>query len=563
MVVCGLLLSYGLIAPPRNPAAKPGDLIAREVETAALRDRESRLEREATSGNIPPFLRRFVPVPVERTIDGRTVHARFFVAPDYLCVGSDDDRMTLNLTPYTAQRIADRLGCVLPTPAMVDAIDAAATVRLEPFPIPPTSAMTTVPVFRVHNATVVGQRAAEIARHPLGELTTGSQKDIVVCVGLGKSPGKVAIYGWRKLDGAVIQPLYLGHTATWTDYSHGTRLVAKTMEVEGKPIAVSEVLRDPKLAGLISSEGVVTQPRYAFSEFPRDGSEPLDLPDDETWQEWSPMPGVRVVIDAPKLRQAKSRLAIYALPNGNTIEQTFGRRLRPGMDWHFDIQHIGAQTRFLRASDPHESLIVAYVANDKRAWPTWLRDKAPDTAVRIIDAIINHVQPSTVALSSHSGGGALVFAYIKAISKIPPIINRIAFLDSEYNYDGDVHFEKLVDWLRTDRHYLCTLAYDDANALLDGKPFVSKAGGTWGRTHAMLRDLEGLFKFSPHLAQDPERYEALDDRVTMWFKRNPNHEIFHTVQVERNGFIESLTSGLNQSGFIYFGDRAYSKFIRD
>ncbi|MHA0111789.1 hypothetical protein ACXYUI_32595, partial [Klebsiella pneumoniae] len=77
-----------------------------------------------------------------------------------------------------------------------------------------------------------------------------------------------------------------------------------------------------------------------------------------------------------------SRLAIYALPNGNTIEQTFGRRLRPGMDWHFDIQHIGAQTRFLRASDPHESLIVAYVANDKRAWPTWLRDKAPDTAVR-------------------------------------------------------------------------------------------------------------------------------------------------------------------------------------
>ena len=41
-------------------------------------------------------------------------------------------------------------------------------------------------------------------------------------------------------------------------------------------------------------------------------------------------------------------LALYALPNGNTIEQTVGKILEPGDDWHYDIQHIGAQTRFLR-----------------------------------------------------------------------------------------------------------------------------------------------------------------------------------------------------------------------
>jgi len=41
-------------------------------------------------------------------------------------------------------------------------------------------------------------------------------------------------------------------------------------------------------------------------------------------------------------------LILYALPNGNTIEQTKGRRVAEGLDWHFGIQHIAAQTRYLR-----------------------------------------------------------------------------------------------------------------------------------------------------------------------------------------------------------------------
>ncbi|MCB0262166.1 MAG: hypothetical protein KDH98_03340, partial [Calditrichaeota bacterium] len=41
-------------------------------------------------------------------------------------------------------------------------------------------------------------------------------------------------------------------------------------------------------------------------------------------------------------------LALFALPNGNSIEQTVGKIVQPEDDWHFGIQHIGAQTRFLR-----------------------------------------------------------------------------------------------------------------------------------------------------------------------------------------------------------------------
>ena len=63
-------------------------------------------------------------------------------------------------------------------------------------------------------------------------------------------------------------------------------------------------------------------------------------------------PGTRILINAPLNgfeEGDRVLLVLYALPNGNTIEQTFGKRLHEGDDWHFDIQHIGAQTRFLRS----------------------------------------------------------------------------------------------------------------------------------------------------------------------------------------------------------------------
>ncbi|MEJ2637288.1 MAG: hypothetical protein P8184_18630, partial [Calditrichia bacterium] len=63
-------------------------------------------------------------------------------------------------------------------------------------------------------------------------------------------------------------------------------------------------------------------------------------------------PDIRVHINAPSVAQFDANkptaLVLYALPNGNTIEQTVGKVMHTGDDWHFDIQHIGAQTRFLR-----------------------------------------------------------------------------------------------------------------------------------------------------------------------------------------------------------------------
>ena len=163
------------------------------------------------------------------------------------------------------------------------------------------------------------------------------------------TPGKVAIYGWHRAVGRPIQPLYTGHTAAWVDYSHGVRLVRRRMMVNGRAKTVDEVLADPNLAGLLSREGVMTRTRYEpvagragqARAAPGRALEVLRLD-----------PGVRVVIDRPEPPASKPVLLVfYALPNGNTIEQTIGKAIGPGDDWHFDIQHIGAQTRFLREVD--------------------------------------------------------------------------------------------------------------------------------------------------------------------------------------------------------------------
>src|SRR5262249_17311481 len=142
--------------------------------------------------------------------------------------------------------------CSLPTRKMVNDIYAAAPLKLVPSPLSPGPAMTTVPVFSNHNAIVHAQRFDKLKDFPLGTLTAGHQKDVVLAAALPTSPGKVAIYGWHQTNGRPIQPLYLGHAAAWVDYSQCIRLVSQTVLVNGQTKRLSEVLADPELSGLVS-----------------------------------------------------------------------------------------------------------------------------------------------------------------------------------------------------------------------------------------------------------------------------------------------------------------------
>jgi hypothetical protein len=66
-------------------------------------------------------------------------------------------------------------------------------------------------------------------------------------------------------------------------------------------------------------------------------------------------------------------LVFFALPNGNSIEWTKGKRLADGDDWHYDIQHIAAQTLYLRSIMTDMNVIVVYMANELKSWPAWKR----------------------------------------------------------------------------------------------------------------------------------------------------------------------------------------------
>jgi hypothetical protein len=287
-------------------------------------------------------------------------------------------------------------------------------------------------------------------------------------------------------------------------------------------------------------------------------------------------PEVKVHINAPPaaafVAGKKTLLILYALPNGNTTAQTIGRQLKPGDDWHFDIQHIGAQTRFLRQLIPDRNIVIVYLeANAKtipRSWPAW-RKKNGDASIPGLVAAMRKIfsgGPAEIVLSGHSGGGGFIFGYLNAVEKIPDEVARIAFLDSNYAYDpARGHAEKLCQRLEaSDEHRLCVLAYDDAAALLDGKPFVTAQGGTWGRSRAMIKDFGVRFKFASQTNGALETVSAPGGRIEFLLTENPGRKILHTVQVERNGFIEAMVSGTTNEGrgFRYFGDRAYVKWIQ-
>ena len=381
-------------------------------------------------------------------------------------------------------------------------------------------------------------------------------------------------------------------------------------------------------------------------------------------------PGVRVKINAPAeglmTPRKPVRLIFYALPNGNSTEWTFGKRMEEGDDWHFDIQHIGAQTRFLRAVDTLHSYVVVYLEAENRSWGAWR--KAGPGRDHIIKALVEQIallfsagcssascagagcsgagcsgasssgadcanqSMPQVELNSHSGGGNFIFGFMDACDSLPDYLWRISFIDSDYNWDDERYGPKLVRWLSggdagnqhnsscagprntavlaTDAatphiggqpatpRQLFVACYKDYVALYNGKPFVSKKGGTWHRTKMMYnylrRHLEGaqwsrgggesagqrgkqcvVRRTWPcgekreekcNWQHGGQREEQRTGQCYFYWKKNREKKIYHTVLVELNGFIHSELVGTPQEGdsYLFMGPRAYDSpnFLR-
>ena len=282
--------------------------------------------------------------------------------------------------------------------------------------------------------------------------------------------------------------------------------------------------------------------------------------------------GVRMLFNAPAEMHPDrpTLLIIYTTPNGNTIEQTMGCAMVPDLDWHFDIQHIAAQTRVLRQLEKRNVILVCMEA-EGRSWPTW-RQHHPDEAIRkLVEEVAGRMPGSkvSIALAGHSGGGSMIFGFINACEAIPDQVERIALLDANYAYSDDQHHgDKLLQWLAKPDHHLVVMAYDDRRIELDGKRVVGPTGGTFRATHRMLNRFEkdmplehitmGQFD---HYALRITDYGSLityhSSSADFFIHRNPDNKILHAALVgDMSGFLAAFGSG--RLG----GSRTYTKYIQ-
>lgn len=267
-----------------------------------------------------------VPVPVFDRQGRRRGELR--VAADVFALGTPEQPVRVPLTGRGAQALADRLGMMLPTSRIASLVYDAGQVVLAPHPMGPPEypyddSMLSTERFELHNLAVEEQRAGRAG------LVVGHHKDVVVSRRLAWSPGRLAIYGWFTARGKPLQPLQLPHEDTYADYSHGIRLVAPTMLLDGVERRVADVLRDPATAALVSDEGPLDLKACRYAPLDAAPRAPAVHPEVRAVSDYLAHPAaerlLRVGCVGADVRAWQGRLAGLGFDPG-PIDGAFGRR---------------------------------------------------------------------------------------------------------------------------------------------------------------------------------------------------------------------------------------------
>lgn len=229
-----------------HQTAETGEDFYRQIMAQPPETREKVAVEEILGGNMPSFLKKFTSIRSDTIINGKRYRMKLFVLADYIAIGNDRNFARIPLTPTSGQQVADSLHCFLPTKKIVDLIYRHATIKLDPVPMYALRD-SSVTMFQ-HHLIIEGQRKLRKG------LIAGIKKDVIITDKLKDNPGKVAIYGWHRLNGIPIQPVYTGHVDWYVDYSHGIRLVSDTIFVNGKKYHYTDILKDPVMRWLITDE---------------------------------------------------------------------------------------------------------------------------------------------------------------------------------------------------------------------------------------------------------------------------------------------------------------------
>ena len=154
-----------------------------------------------------------------------------------------------DVTAEGAQRIADGLHAILPTPRLLQLIWEQANVRLEPCTLPADAKMASTSRM-IEHSQCVDQRIA-------------GRKGLIVNVGkhwvltnrISEKRNLAANYGWFVKGRRPIQTVGTRHDTAHTDYSQVLRLVKPMIRVDGREVDIRRVGRSPDLWGLVSDEG--------------------------------------------------------------------------------------------------------------------------------------------------------------------------------------------------------------------------------------------------------------------------------------------------------------------
>ena len=186
------------------------------------------------------------------------------VSADWLKIGGG----RVPMAAYVAQAAVEALGAVLPTPTIVDAIEAEARARgrLVPFVAWPrwqddSQLATSTILWREQN--IREALGGDVAPDTL---VAGALKDVVIAQRLAWMLDRVLISGGRYSNGKKVQDLQTNataHTARFDGgYAHGVRAIRDACTVDGQPASVTWILRDPTRARWLSAEGALSVVRY-------------------------------------------------------------------------------------------------------------------------------------------------------------------------------------------------------------------------------------------------------------------------------------------------------------
>lgn len=235
--------------PSRQDDALSGSAFGQSIlNLPATQQRDDQILTQCLNGNIPNWIKQFKPVTVTDNLGNSLT---YLVSPDVLCVGDDIDFLRVSLNGYTARRLVDAFGCMLPTRRMSNQIWQNADLKMMPTGMGASFDMSSTKTMMDHNAVIEKQRAGRNFN-----IITGHKKDIIFHSALLKYIHNICIYGFHYPNGKPIQGAqYEAHNIWYQDYSHSIRLVSRQAVLNGQPVDLMQLLNDKKVCHLISDEG--------------------------------------------------------------------------------------------------------------------------------------------------------------------------------------------------------------------------------------------------------------------------------------------------------------------